>query len=243
MWDHTLNLVDVSCPTPEENLAYDEALLLAVEKQQCEPCLRLWECARGTVVAGSSSRVMAEVHVDACRCDGIPILRRCTCGGLVMLGRGCLVFSLVLPISVGQRLRGVKSATCAILERNCSVLKAIAPAIAMRGTSDLAVGDRKVGGNSQRWLRHTLLHHGTLLYDFQIDRVSRYLDLPERQPDYRRRRDHDAFLANLSTDRDSLRQLLVDAWRATATEASLPCNLVAQLVREKYQADTWNLRW
>ncbi|MDP6060037.1 MAG: lipoate--protein ligase family protein, partial [Pirellulaceae bacterium] len=197
MWDHALNLLDVSHPTPEENLAYDEALLLAVENRQCRPCLRLWECSRDTVVAGSSSRVMAEVHVEACRRDGIPILRRCTGGGLVMLGRGCLVFTLVLPMSSGQRMRGVKAATCAILERNCSVLKAISPDIAVRGTSDLAIGDRKVSGNSQRWLRRTLLHHGTLLYNFSINRVSRYLNFPERQPDYRRGRDHDSFLTNL----------------------------------------------
>lgn len=242
MWDHTLNLIDISCSTPEENLAYDEALALAVENNQCQPCLRLWECSHDTVVVGSSSRVMAEVCVEACRRDGIPILRRCSGGGVVLLGRGCLVFTLVLPMRSGQRLRGVKATTCDILERHCSALKVIAPSISMRGTSDLAIGDRKVGGNSQRWLRQALLHHGTLLYNFSIDRVSRYLNLPEREPDYRRGRGHEDFLANLPTDRSNLRQLLIEAWDATDLGPPPPHDMVARLVREKYQEDTWNLR-
>ncbi len=59
------------------------------------------------------------------------------------------------------------------------------------------VQNRKFSGCSQRRMRHTLLHHGTLLYAFDLDRVSRYLRQPVRQPVHRQARTHAEFLTNV----------------------------------------------
>ena len=63
-----------------------------------------------------------------------------------------------------------------------------APEIARRGTCDLAIGDKKVSGNSVRCRRDYLLYHGTLLYDFPLQQIGRLLAIPPRQPDYRQAR-------------------------------------------------------
>ena len=49
---------------------------------------------------------------------------------------------------------------------------------------------RKICGNAQRWKRRAFLHHGTILYDFDLAKIERYLRLPARQPDYRAGRAH-----------------------------------------------------
>ena len=242
MWADSLNLMEVTLPSPEENLALDEALLRAADEQAAGFCLRIWESAQYAVVLGSSGRVQDDVHVARCQADGIPILRRCSGGGTVLLGPGSLVYSLVLPIDADRHLYGITEATAEILNRLTAPLKSRVPTLATCGTSDLAIDGRKISGNSQRWMRRAMLHHGTLLYDFPIERISRYLTLPKLRPDYRNDRNHADFLTNLPIARAELIKVLIQAWNARGTASDLPLGLVQQLVETKYTQDEWNFR-
>src|SRR2546430_956305 len=76
------------------------------------------------------------------------------------------------------------------------------------GSSDLACLQRKVSGNAQQRKRSHLLQHGTLLYDFDAERVGNYLTMPPRQPDYREHRSHSKFLTNISADAEQLTSCL-----------------------------------
>ena len=60
--------------------------------------LRFWELPTLAVVLGSGGSVAIDVNVAACDADGVPILRRASGGGTVLLGPGCLCFSLVLEL-------------------------------------------------------------------------------------------------------------------------------------------------
>ena len=48
------------------------------------------------VVIGRSSRTADEVDLEYCRAEGIPVLRRCSGGAAVVVGPGCLMYSVVL---------------------------------------------------------------------------------------------------------------------------------------------------
>src|SRR5687768_15507648 len=87
--DHTL-------PTPAENLALDEALLLEAEAGRAGEVLRIWEWPTPAVVLGAGGSIADDVNKPACAADGVPIARRASGGGTVLLGRGCLLYSLVL---------------------------------------------------------------------------------------------------------------------------------------------------
>src|SRR5436190_1549788 len=93
-----MNLLDLTLPTPAENLACDEALLDAFEAAGGDGVLRFWEPAEPFVVVGYSNQVAQEVDVAACDAAGIPVLRRCSGGGTVVQGPGCLNYALVLNI-------------------------------------------------------------------------------------------------------------------------------------------------
>ena len=82
------------------------------------------------------------------------------------------------------------------------------PGLAIRGTSDLVLGDRKVSGNAQRRGRRALLHHGTLLYDFDAQWMMRYLKEPRRQPSYRAERTHEAFVTNMPLDSRTIKDAI-----------------------------------
>ncbi len=89
--------LDAVLGTPAENLACDEALLDRCEERG-EEILRFWESRQHFVVVGYGNSVAAEVNVFACAQLGVPILRRCSGGGTVVQGPGCLNYNLSLCI-------------------------------------------------------------------------------------------------------------------------------------------------
>lgn len=240
-----MRLLTGTRPTPAENLALDEALLLAVDVDPQAACLRLWEADHYAVIVGRSNEIDREVHVAACATDGVPILRRCSGGGAVVLGPGCLCYSLVFPLTEQDRARGISLVTRGLMDTLRDALGALSPHsashLAVNGISDLTDDFRKFSGNAQRWRRHALLHHGTLLYDFALDRLPRYLRFPSRQPEYRGDRAHADFVTNLPFSRAVLESRLSAAWSATPSELTAAENTdFAELLATRYSQETWH---
>lgn len=237
-----MRLLDLTLPTPEENLALDEALL--AEAEQAEgPCetLRLWEPPAPLVVLGRSSHVESEVWQDRCREKNIPILRRTSGGAAIVTGPGCLMYALVISLRNRPALRSIDQAHQFVLAALADALRAVGLGVEPCGTSDLALGGRKFSGNSLRLRREHLLYHGTLLYSFPLELITECLKTPPRQPDYRAGRAHDAFVVNLPLPVESLRAAVSEAWAIDEQRDDWPRDRVAILVEEKYRRGEWNL--
>lgn len=237
-----MRLLDLTLPTPAENLALDEALLLAAEEAGGSEVLRLWELPTVAVVVGAGGSVTIDVNVPTCAADGVPVLRRASGGGTVLLGPGCLCFSLVLAYDRAAGLNEIPASNRYVLGRIRNALRAVAPDVAIEGTSDLAVSGRKFAGNAQQRKRRHFLHHGTLLCGFDLDLIPKYLSAPERQPEYRRERPHTDFVMNLAATVAEAKRLLVAEWQPEGEGEAVPLDRVAELVREKYASPEWNLR-
>lgn len=202
----------------ETNLAIDEALLEVAERltEEQKPffdVLRLWELKDYAVVMGRGSK-LTEVHVECCRRDHVPIFRRCSGGTSVVAGPGCLMYSLVLNSQSNPKLRQIDYVHRFVMTKMLNALLRLEPRVAWCGTCDLTLNGRKFSGNALRCKRSTLLYHGTLLYKFDLNRVSRYLATPPREPDYRHGRSHDEFLTNLEIDRKSMIATVATEWQA-----------------------------
>jgi lipoate-protein ligase A len=159
-----------------------------------------------------------------------------------LLGKGCLLFSLVLSYERSPALRDIGASYRFILRIMRDALADLISNIELAGTSDLAAGNFKFSGNSQQRKRMYLLHHGTLLYDFPLRDMGRYLHSPARQPAYRRRRLHGDFVRNLPATAEELRRRLRAAWEASQTATDWPTSVVQRLVKEKYQTTAWSYR-
>lgn len=242
LWPASLRGVDLTCAAPCEDLALDEWLLHAVDADANLATLRLYEPAQYCVVLGRSNRAAVEVDLEACQRDDVPVLRRMSGGGTVVLGPGCLCFSLALPIHAEHQRLGITGTTKALLGRMAASLQPLLPETSVRGISDLTVAERKFSGNAQRWQRHAVLHHGTLLYDFDLPRVSRYLQTPSRQPDYRADRPHAAFIRNLPLTRNQLVDWLLRTWQAALESAwTVPAGALDELLSNRYSRSEWHL--
>jgi len=210
----SFNLLDLTLPSPLENLALDEALLDDLEENESHPVLRLWESDRYFVVLGRSSSLVDDVHIDACRQDSVPIWRRASGGGTVLQGPGCLSYAVVLPISLHADLRDIRLTNTFILQRMANALSRWQPGIAVQGISDLTVKGRKISGSAQRRKRNALLFHGTVLYRMHAHIICRYLKQPKRQPDYRSDRPHDDFLNTIDAPLHEMKQAIATVWHA-----------------------------
>jgi lipoate-protein ligase A len=185
--------------------------------------------------------VEIDVKLAACESDGIPVLRRASGGGTVLLGPGCLCFSLVMSYDRAPGLNEIPASNRYVLGRTA---KALAPVVssAVAGTSDLTVGDVKFSGNAQQRKRRFFLHHGTLLCGFDRALLARYLNPPERQPEYRHDRPHAEFVTNLPVTIEDAKRLLVAEWQPEGEYTPLPLEKVKELIAEKYSRDEWNHR-
>jgi lipoate-protein ligase A len=234
-----MRYLDLTLPALEADLALDEALLLEAEAGGGCEILRVWEWPTPAVVLGAGCRLATDVNEAACGADGVPILRRSSGGGTVLLGRGCFLFSLILSYERSPLLGEIRSSYCWILGRMRDALADLLPDTACAGTSDLAAAGLKFSGNAQQRKRNHLLHHGTILYDFHIDLMARYLRLPTRQPEYRAGRQHEQFVRNLGCSADELRRRLVQAWEADTSTVEWPREPVERLIAEKYGNAAW----
>lgn len=193
---------DISFPTPQENIAFDEVLLNLAEKQGTGEYLRFWESSPIFVVMGRTGRAEIDVNAVNTRKDNIPVLRRSSGGGTVVQGPGCLNYALVLSKQKHPPLNDLRRSYEWISDRIIEALRQSGIEAYFRPTSDLATGkaEKKFSGNAQRRCKHYILHHGTILYKFDLSLVSRYLNMPTDIPEYRKARPHMDFVTNIPLD-------------------------------------------
>jgi lipoate-protein ligase A len=234
--------LDLTLPTPADNLACDEALLDACEEQAGGEVLRFWEPREYFVVAGYSNHVALEVNTAACRREKMGVYRRCSGGGTVLQGPGCLNYSLILKMDGNDSLQNITAANCYIMGRHKDALTALlGRPVRVQGHTDLALDGLKFSGNSQRRKRHALVFHGTFLLHFDLALMEKFLPMPSRQPEYRQGRTHGLFLTNLPASAAAVKNALRQAWSVETTLEDVPD--YQQLVAEKYSRDDWNLRF
>ena len=152
------------------------------------------------------------------------------------------MYAVVLSYELHPELRALDLAHCHVLSRLRQALLPLAAGVQIQGTSDLAVGEHKFSGNSLRCKRNHLLYHGTLLYDFDLSLLGNYLGTAPRQPAYRQERTHGQFVTNLLLPAAELKQAIFGGFGVSQMLTSWPREMVGQLVKERYSAESWNLR-
>ena len=209
-----MDYIDLKQPDVRQSLEFDEALLDECGRLGGE-FLSVWEPKYACVVAGYSNRTFRDVRLDTCRRLGIPVHRRKSGGGTVLVGPGCLNYSLVLNTDMCQRLSQIRSTNRYVMGRLRRAISRLSGGdIQVAGFTDLTLGDRKFGGNAQLRRRKGILFHGTLMLSMDIELVEATLVMPRRTPEYRRGRSHHEFLTNLQESAEDVKRAIRDEWKA-----------------------------
>eukprot|EP00898_Chlorokybus_atmophyticus_P001296 jgi/Chlat1/2167/Chrsp17S02734 len=148
------------------------------------------------IVMGISGKPEELLHVEEVRAAGIPVIKRFSGGGTVVVDEGTVFVSLIgaasaLPSGVECFPRPLMRWTEAVYApafTNC-------PGFLLK-EHDYAIGERKFGGNAQSIAKQRWVHHTSMLWDYRDDRMA-LLKQPNRAPAYRAGRRHEEFLCKL----------------------------------------------
>lgn len=239
-----MQYIDLTFPTPQQNLACDEALVALCEGGYEHEILRFWEPREHFVVLGYSNRVLSEIDVPACERNLVPIFRRCSGGGAVLQGPGCLNYALILGISNRDPLLNIAATNAFVMQRHQSAIKnIIGSGVEIQGFTDLALHNLKFSGNAQYRKRRFLLFHGTFLLQLDMSLMERVLRMPARQPSYRQKRPHREFLINLNVPPDLVKRALREAWGAGELFQHIHLADVERLAEGQYSSEEWNFKY
>ena len=85
--------------TVEDHLNFDDQHLKSLTETNSSIYLRFWELDSYCVILGRSNAQETEVFLEKATKNTISILKRSSGGGTVILGPGCLCYSLFIPTS------------------------------------------------------------------------------------------------------------------------------------------------
>lgn len=144
---------------PYFNLATEEYFL----KNFQENFFVLWR-SQPTVVVGKHQNALAEINHDFVNAHQIPVARRLSGGGTVFHDLGNLNFTFIRNVEKIQEVN-FKVFTHPIVD----ALKALGVEAYTTGRNDLLIDGKKISGNAEHVHRNRVLHHGTLLFNSQLD--------------------------------------------------------------------------
>jgi lipoate-protein ligase A len=170
--DHVFEIVHEEAQTPAMHMALDQALAESVGRGDRGPTLRIWEWERPAVVIGSFQSLRNEVDAEGAEKHGVTVVRRVSGGGAMFIEPGnTITYSLTVPGSLVEGLSFERS--YAFLDD--WVLGALAD-VGVEATyaplNDIASPAGKIAGAAQKRMADgTVLHHVTMAYDIDADKM------------------------------------------------------------------------
>lgn len=151
---------------PCYNLAVEEYLL----KNSEDDCFLLWQ-NEPTVVIGKNQNLYAEVELEKTESQGIHVVRRITGGGAVYHDLGNVNYSYITSRDKANVLDFAFFSQPIV-----DALAEMGIKAGLSGRNDLLTEDGlKFSGNAQTATQTRILHHGTLLFDSDLQVLSSVL--------------------------------------------------------------------
>lgn len=196
----SINVIKLAHTPILQQLQLEEALLKADSEQWCI----INEGTPPAIVMGISGRRELLIEETKFQASPIPIIRRFSGGGTVVVDEHTLFVTFILnthtlnvPSFPGDVFRWTEQFYQPVFEGKSFRLH----------ENDYVMGDRKFGGNAQYLRKNRWLHHSSLLWDYDPEKMAMLL-LPPKMPNYRAKRAHEHFLCALKDQYRSKQQFL-----------------------------------
>ncbi len=174
--DYEWQIIDIPPLSPAMHLALDEVLAREVAAGRRAPLLRFWEWERPSIIIGAFQSLRNEVDLEAAEAMGVETVRRVTGGGAMFVEPGnTITYSLYAP---GDLVRDMSFAdSYAFLDDwVLKSLNSLGVDAFYKPLNDISSSKGKIGGAAQkRYARGTVLHHVTMAYDMDADKMVQVL--------------------------------------------------------------------
>lgn len=151
---------------PYFNLAAEEYLL----KNSREDIFMLWQ-SKPVVVVGKHQNTLAEINYRYIRSVAISVARRLTGGGAVYHDAGNINFTFIRQGEPGKLVD-----FAGFIAPVIGFLKSIGVDAVRGPKNEILVNERKISGNAEHVYKNRVLHHGTLLYNSDLDTLRKSIN-------------------------------------------------------------------
>lgn len=157
---------------PYFNLALEEYVAKNIK---VEALFIIWQNSP-VVVVGNNQNTLEEVNMDFLKANNIELVRRISGGGAVYHDLGNINFTFVAAL--GKKVGfDFERFTAPIIK----TLDKIGIKAEHNGRNDITIAGRKFSGNAQFRHKNRVMHHGTLLYDVNLEDMVEALNVSEEK--------------------------------------------------------------
>ncbi|WP_392486232.1 lipoate--protein ligase [Haloimpatiens sp. FM7315] len=155
-----------NCHDPYLNHALEEYFL----KYTNEDCFILWR-NKPSILIGKNQNTLKEINLDYVKEHNIEIVRRVSGGGTVFNDLGNLNYTFI------TKKEGNFANFKVLAKPVLNSLKKLGVDAEFSGRNDLIVDGKKFCGNAQYAYKNRVLHHGTLLFDSDLENLHKALNV------------------------------------------------------------------
>lgn len=169
-------MIDTGLRRAAQNIAINRALLEAHQEGLAPHTLRFLRFTPSALL-GFHQNVEQELQVEYCRAHDIEIQRRITGGGAIYFDETQIGWELYLD----KRTLGtadMQLIACRICEAAAEGMRRLGVDARFRPRNDIEVHGRKISGTGGAFDGDSILYQGTLLVDFDVERMLRVLRIP-----------------------------------------------------------------
>jgi len=172
----TWRLIDTGLRPPAENIAINRAMLEVHQQGHIPHTLRFLRFLPSALV-GFHQSVEQELRVDYCAAHGIAIQRRITGGGAIYFDETQIGWELYLDRKTLGSV-DVQEISRRLCEMAAAGIRRLGVEAYFRPRNDIEVHGRKISGTGGAFEGDSIMYQGTLLIDFDIEKMLRVLRIP-----------------------------------------------------------------
>lgn len=175
-FDHTFDVIPATRMSPVMHVALDEVIPAEIAAGRRNPTLRFWDWDSSLVVIGSFQSFRNEIDIEGARRHGIGVTRRVSGGGAMFMEPGnCITYSLAVPESLVEGL-GFEESYRFLDAWVIDALGEIGVKARYVPLNDIVSDQGKIAGAAQkRFANGVVLHHATMAYDIDADKMMEVL--------------------------------------------------------------------
>jgi lipoate-protein ligase A len=148
----------------------------AMEELDIAPSYFLFWRTTPTLMIGRYQNTLAEINMHYARDNNVSIVRRVTGGGTIYTDQNGWQFSFIVR-QPGEKRIEFSQFTSPILE----ALRSLGVDAQFTGRNDLTIDGKKFSGNAQYVRKDVVLHHGSLLFDTDLEALVRALNVGDEK--------------------------------------------------------------
>jgi len=145
-----------------------------------QPTVRFYSWQPSAISIGYFQSLQEEVDLGTCKKHGIDYVRRITGGGAVFHEHE-LTYSIVIPESHPQIPKNIMDSYGRICGAIMKGLKNFGIESTYHPINDILSSGKKISGNAQTRKHKTVLQHGTVLLDVDVEKMFSVLNVPNEK--------------------------------------------------------------